>query len=45
MPAKKCVVPYSNVLFWQVAIEWLVLTDQICNKLLNWVFIFEYASF
>jgi len=36
MPAKKRVVPYSDALFRQVAIEWLISTDQVCDKLLHW---------
>jgi hypothetical protein len=36
MPIKKCVVPYSDALFQRVTIEWLVSTDQVCNKLLRW---------
>jgi len=36
MPMKKYVTPYNDVLFQQVAIEWLVSTDQVCNKLLCW---------
>ena len=35
MPAKKRVIPYSDALFRRVAIEWLVSTDQVCNKLVQ----------
>jgi hypothetical protein len=33
MPTKKCVVPYSDTRFRRLTIEWLVLTNQVCNKL------------
>ena len=33
VPVKKRVVPYSDKLFRQTAIEWLVSTDQVCKKL------------
>jgi len=33
MPMKKYVIPYSDTHFQQVAVKWLVSTDQVCNKL------------
>ena len=36
MPVKKHVVPYSDALFRQIAIGWLVSTDQVCSALLCW---------
>jgi len=39
LPVKKHVVLYSDALFWQVVIEWLVSTDQVCNKLFHWYYV------
>ena len=30
-PKTEHVTPYSDQLFWEVATEWLILTDQVCT--------------
>jgi hypothetical protein len=31
MPPSEQIIPYSNKLFHQVVLQWLVATDQVCN--------------
>ena len=45
IPAKKHIIPYSDALFWQVAVEWLISTDQVCNKPSHSCFCLKYTSF
>jgi len=42
---KKRVIPYSDALFQQVAVKWLISTDQVCNKPSHSCFCLEYTSF
>jgi hypothetical protein len=44
-PAKKHVIPYSDACFQQVTVEWLILTNQVCNKLSHLCFCLEYTFF
>ena len=43
---KTCVIPYTDALFRQVAIEWLIATDQVRPTVLNrfWVLKVYYIS-
>jgi len=38
IPQQERVVPYSDKLFREVAIEWLIATDQVCHHLLKSIY-------